>query len=118
MAAIASAVQLVLKTWVSQGRSGSDTVAYTMRTTLHVLVSVGMGKTHNFQGEATKRQGNHQMSYMEALQMLLAKIHVATVLNLLRLPKFSLLPKLKEVACGMAEFRVHMEEMIKKKGVE
>jgi cytochrome P450 len=105
----------MLKAWISQGRRGVDAVAGTMKATLHVLVSVGLGKTHGFEEETIKRHGNHKMWYMEALQQLLAKIHIAAVVHLLRLPNYILPGKMKEVACAMREFRVYIEEMMEAK---
>ncbi|KAH7418492.1 cytochrome P450, family 5, subfamily A [Cadophora sp. MPI-SDFR-AT-0126] len=103
----------MLKSWVSKGQDGVvKTTADTMTLALHVLTSAGFGKSYAFDGGVAKLNGDHKLSYRDALRILIGNILVSYLVKSKKIPSY--LPKflVQEVDTALTEFDRYMEEMI------
>ena len=97
---------------MSKERNGVEgTPTDPMTRTLHALI-VGLGRTYEFDGGTTILEGNHKISYRDALSVILNNLFVAIFISSTALPTALLPLKLREVKHALQEFRDYMKEMM------
>ena len=103
----------MLRTWMSKGRNGVEgTPTDAMTLTLHVLIAVGLGRTYEFDGGTTILEGNHKISYRDALKVILNNLFIAIFISSTALRTVLLPLKLRKVKHALQEFRDYMKEMM------
>ncbi|KAI8630633.1 cytochrome P450 [Xylariaceae sp. FL1651] len=110
--ALAQSVSMV-KLWMSKRRDGvEDSPSDIMTLTLHVLISVGLGKTYDFDGGTRDLDENHTQSYREALQTILENLLVVFLTKTIPFPTIALPASLRKVKDSVRELKDYMSEMM------
>lgn len=103
----------MIRIWLKNGQAGvEDSPSDIMTLTLHVLISVGLGKTYEFDGGTSVLEKGHTMSYREALQLILENLGIVFVLKFMSLPTMVLPASIGRVKASVRELKDYMKEMM------
>lgn len=103
----------MIRLWMEKGRDGvEDSPSDIMTLTLHVLISVGLGKTYEFDGGTRSLEKNHSLSYREALQLILENLFLVFVTKSIPLPDIVLPTSVRKVKNSVRELEGYMREMM------
>ena len=103
----------MIRVWMSKKQDGiEDCPSDIMTLTLHVLISVGLGKTYDFDGGTRDLGKKHSLSYREALQLILENLVVVFLTKSIPIPSIILPASVRKVQGSVREFNDYMSEMM------
>lgn len=103
----------MIRIWMSKRQDGvEDCPADVMTLTLHVLISVGLGKTYDFDGGTRDLEKNHTLSYRDALQLILENLLVVFLTKYIPFPSIILPASVRKVKDSVRELKDYMSEMM------
>ena len=101
-----------LTEWKKEGGETRNVVDDTATVALHVLTNAGLGIQYAFNDAGTKIVSPHQLTYRDALIMILRNFTFLTVLPM-NLMSFWFMPaKMQRIGQACREFKLYMSEMV------
>lgn len=110
--ALAQSVNMI-RIWMSKRQDGVENYpADVMILTLHVLISIDLGKTYDFDGGTRDLEKNYTLSYRDALQLILENLLVVFLTKYIPFLSIILPASVRKIKDFVKELKDYMSEMM------